>query len=420
MREAWIGRCHLRARNTERQRWIGNREEAVGRLMLIASSAEDFETGLRNALPPMGYDLVAVISATPVAQTDDLGDAASRLPSLLPHVGRSRPVPLGGFFEVEPPSPWEETTWDALCSGRIPLWAVVDGVNWPEISMLLGRGDAEHSCLYSTLNPESRALAPWLVRLKPGSAITAAIRRRPQETHSLILLQSEHAMPELRRHLRHFTMLQTPADPEAPVYFRFYDPRVMIDAMESMRPAFAARFMDLFSSIAVPVSPYCLLPAGITMTGSEIGPFDPDDSCQGRLLRWALPEDIAINPANTLQVSETEFVTLSERMERRAARKLARRLYRDHGDAASQQQCVAAADAAKSVAARFGMATVKQVAIIASCLLIFGEDFYIRHPEAGSVLNDKSLLPWQKKDHLMKWFIQAYLQSDLARSGRGV
>ncbi|RNF33642.1 hypothetical protein [Paracoccus methylarcula] len=159
MREAWIGRCHLRARNMERQRWIGNREEAVGRLMLTASSAEDFATRLRTALPSLGYDLVAVLSAAPVQQTDDLGDLANRLPSLLPHVGHARPVPLGGFSEVAPASHWQETAWDALLSGKVPIWAVIDGVSWPEISKILGQSNAEHSCLYSTLNPESRALA---------------------------------------------------------------------------------------------------------------------------------------------------------------------------------------------------------------------------------------------------------------------
>ncbi|RNF33641.1 DUF4123 domain-containing protein [Paracoccus methylarcula] len=234
--------------------------------------------------------------------------------------------------------------------------------------------------------------------------MTAAIRKRPQETHSLILLQSDHAMPEIRRHLRRFTMLQTPADPEAPVYFRFYDPRVMIDAMESMRPGFWARFMELFRSVVVPVTPYCLLPEGIALTGSRIGPFDPADSCQGRLLRWALPERSSLKSTD-LKVTEREFDTFSERMERRAIHKMARRLHEEHRDVGGSERCLSVAFRAKVLAAEYGLTTVKQVTILARCMLYFGEDFTSRNREASRILNDRTLLPWQKKNQLIDWFI---------------
>lgn len=58
-----------------------------------------------------------------------------------------------------------------------------------------------------------------------------------------ILLQSDATIRELRAHLRRFTMLWTPADDHAPVYFRFYDPRVVVDMAQALEPWKLGRFL---------------------------------------------------------------------------------------------------------------------------------------------------------------------------------
>jgi hypothetical protein len=112
------------------------------------------------------------------------------------------------------------------------------------------------------------------------------------------------------------------------------------------------------------------------------------------------------------KISDTEFTKLSDLQKIRAARKLARRLYFDYQPTVSQSDCLNAAESAAKVAMRYDMMTVKQVTVIARALLLFGPEFWVRHSEAGMILNDSKLLPWQKKDRLIKWLTKAYLDPE--------
>lgn len=409
----WIGLCHLRARSTEREKWIGGRAEAVGRLLLLAGSSDDFRNAVRDGLRQQGYDLLGVLEAGPLAEASILkAKDHAQLAQILPRVGRELPIPLGDFGDVAATS-WTETDWDSLFDDATPLWAVVDGVSWPGISALLWQSQAEHDCLYSTLNPESRALAPWLVRVTPGSRIASLLRAQPALAHSYVMFQSDQDLKQIRRHLRHFTMLRMQDSSDAPVYFRFYDPRVMLDMTDSVRPAFLARFMRPFRSVIVQTSPLCLFPPHRMLSGAPISPFDDGALHQGRLLRHELASSDAPKSANeALEIDPAELERFSELMAQRATIKLARRLYADHAPAVSQLQCLAAAASAGDEAARFGMTTIKQVGVIARSILMFGKNFETRHPEANRILRDDSLLPWQKKDRLTSWFAHTILRAD--------
>lgn len=150
MNEAWIGRCVLRAHNEERRRWIGGHEEAAGDL-LLADSEADYASKIRSALHGLGYDLVVIESATLFSQATT-GMDPRLLGKRLAAASRTRPIPVSSFVDSGR-SVWREVDWPAILAEDTPLWAVIDGVSWPEISKALGQSGAEHCCLYSTLDP---------------------------------------------------------------------------------------------------------------------------------------------------------------------------------------------------------------------------------------------------------------------------
>ncbi len=301
---------------------------------------------------------------------------------------------------------WSETDWDGLFTGEGRVWAVVDGVSWPDISRRLALSDLPHACLYSTLNPETRALAPWLVQLEPFSALTEVLRRRLHGAHSYILLKGHGSFEEMRAHLRRFTMIRIPTEEEAPVYFRFYDPRVLIDAFETLSQGFRNRFMRDLTEVLAPISALCLLPDQTALSGPPLNAFSDDESCQGRLLRWRGPHDWDETGRGPAAITLEEYTRLQARMQLRAGHKLAREMFAEFGEVTSQRRCESIALNAATAAARFGFQSLRQVQIFARAQLLFGHDFYLRHPKATAFLYDSSLLEWQKKDRLEAWLAQ--------------
>lgn len=405
----WLGEAHLRARSAERSRWIGGLHEARGVMVLPAATRPGFEAGLRKGLDHLGYDLVALLDAGPADDMGRLVTDHAELAEVSRHARADRPLPLGGFHAIaqgpaQSGASWVETDWRTLLSAPVPLWAVIDGVSWPEIQQTLSRAAPEHDCLYSTLDPDSRALAPWLVRVTPDSDFVALLQSRPQADHAFVLFQSDADLAALRRHFRRFTMLNTPADPNAPVYFRFYDPRVLIDAITAMRPAFLARLAAPVQTFIVPLTPLCLVPPGAALTGGTVDPFGAMEDCQGRLLVWRAPEG-ADGAAGSLRVDDGEFAVFEDQMRQRAALKLARMLHAEQDGSLSEKGCIQLAHRAAATAERYGMRTVSQVTVMARVMMAMGDDFAERDPDARQVLNDPALLPWQKKDRLVAWFV---------------
>ena len=300
------------------------------------------------------------------------------------------------------PPLWHEIGWETLLEAGRPLWAVIDGVNWPGISAELVRAETDHCCLYSTLDPESRAMAPWLTRLKPTSGFVQKLRARGHDSHSFILLSGGGTLEAMRAHLRRFTMLSIP-ESDAPVYFRFYDPRVMIDAIEAMPESFLASFTQPLDAIALPLSPQCLLPESDGFAG-DTNPFDDAEDYQGRMLEWGRGAAMTPSRRGPAHVSPPEMAAMGARMQRRAILKLARRLHDEFADLTSQNRSLRVAEAAPEHAARFGLASLAEVTMFARAQLLFGTNFDDRYPEAGMILSNRALLNWQKSDQLSAWF----------------
>ena len=406
----WIGTCRLHAHAPSKRKWDGDIDEAIGILMLSSASKGDFEKGIRAVVPRMGYDVKDVYNICPVSEATDYQQHEATIAFHLDAVNATRPVLVGSFAPITGRLSYEEITWDALLVPESPpLWAVIDGVNWPQIvNTLKTLGTEECVCLYSTTNEQSKTLAPWLVKLNSGSAITKAMRMRAHDLHSGILFQSNWSITELRRHLRKFTMAWAPTDANAPIYFRFYDPRVLLDVTQCLDDPNLGRFLQPFLSFLVQLSPLFLIPAESGLS-PPISGFEATEACRDRLLMAYLSNPLESKTTGQFKITEQEFDKITELHKKRAARKLARRLFFDYQPTVSQTDCINVAEHAAEVAMRYGMVTVKQVMAVARALLLFGPEFWVRYSEAGVILNDSKLLPWQKKNKLIKWLTKAYL-----------
>jgi len=399
----WVGKCELRAVSAERQKWIGQREMAQGMFLIPATSGQDFEQGMRAALATLGYELLSVLWSSLLEDAPEPILRAAQVAQRARAPNRAQPLPIAEFEPASGVRQWHETSWDELSAGSEKLWAIIDGVAWPGIQSVLAEAGAHHVCLYTTLNPESQNMAPWLALVEPGTEFERVLRAFPQSDNAYILLRSGCAIAELRKHFRRFTMLFTPASDEAPVYFRFYDPRVLLDAVEALRPALLGRLTDRISALIAPVSPLCLLPDGTTLLGGPVTPFTPDEACHGRLLQWSVTGS-GEQPFSDLRITEPEFAAFSARMRRRSVMKLARNLHLMHGDTVGQERCLTVAQSAQKEAARYGLLTVKQVTIFARAMLVFGDSFVDHNEEVAGMLKDPALHAWQKKDRITKWF----------------
>jgi len=176
----WIGTCRLCARTADKRRWSGDTDEAVGILMLLAISKDDFEERVRIVVQEMGYDVIDIHSAYTVSESINYQQHKATIAFHLNDVNETRPVLVGSFVPVMGRFKYDEVTWDDLLDlSAPPLWAVIDGVNWPEAADILGTvGKEDCVCLYSTTNTRSKTFAPWLVRLKLDSAVTKAMKKR--------------------------------------------------------------------------------------------------------------------------------------------------------------------------------------------------------------------------------------------------
>lgn len=105
------------------------------------------------------------------------------------------------------------------------VYAVLDGASVPNIIQNLAAFKAKSICLYrGELDPELAQMAPYLVLLTPDSELTNWVLNGIGH-HWGIFAVSKADIREMRKHFRTFLMVYDP-DGE-PVYFRYYDPRVL-------------------------------------------------------------------------------------------------------------------------------------------------------------------------------------------------
>jgi hypothetical protein len=84
----------------------------------------------------------------------------------------------------------------------------------------------EHECLYrGELEPDLAEAAPYLVRLEAGEEFTAWILEKGWENHWGVFAVSASGFRDLRQHFRRILVVHDATG--KPLYFRFYDPRVL-------------------------------------------------------------------------------------------------------------------------------------------------------------------------------------------------
>jgi hypothetical protein len=115
---------------------------------------------------------------------------------------------------------------EVLNGEREGLYAILDAARDPLVLALLLEVEEEHQSLYE--GPEGdklAAAAPYLDALPAGSPLRQTLVREGWGKSWGIYLTCPLPFKEVRRHLRHFLLVETEAGKE--VYFRFYDPRVL-------------------------------------------------------------------------------------------------------------------------------------------------------------------------------------------------
>lgn len=107
------------------------------------------------------------------------------------------------------------------------LFAVLDAARSERIVPLLQTAVDEHVSLFDGLRAEVEFDgAPYLVRFAPGSRLFPRLLREGWGASWGVYLSSDAPLREVRAHLRRLLVVTRESDNQ-PLYFRFYDPRVL-------------------------------------------------------------------------------------------------------------------------------------------------------------------------------------------------
>lgn len=106
------------------------------------------------------------------------------------------------------------------------LFAVLDGASLPGLPELLALNRLAHLCLLpGELEPDLASAAPYLAEVPPLSPFAGQFLSEGLGRHWGILVAADAPLRTLRMHLRKFLSVW---DPDGrPLYFRYYDPRVL-------------------------------------------------------------------------------------------------------------------------------------------------------------------------------------------------
>ncbi|MGH9632160.1 MAG: DUF4123 domain-containing protein [Bryobacteraceae bacterium] len=115
------------------------------------------------------------------------------------------------------------------------VFTVLDGASVPDLPQVLYNMKPEHECLYrGELTPDMAAVAPYLVSLPADSEFTKWVLEQGWGRHWGIFVSSRADLRALRQHFRAFTIVHD--EDGKPMYFRFYDPRVLRTYLPTCNP----------------------------------------------------------------------------------------------------------------------------------------------------------------------------------------
>lgn len=119
-----------------------------------------------------------------------------------------------------------DTLWSSIGGTEAQLYAVLDGArNAGTHSAVLASG-CEFECLYrGELEPDLAEAAPYLVKLQKNHPFTNWLVEEGWGESWGIFIQTTASLKDARQHLRKFLMVYD--SDTKPLYFRYYDPRVL-------------------------------------------------------------------------------------------------------------------------------------------------------------------------------------------------
>ncbi|MBT2789037.1 MULTISPECIES: DUF4123 domain-containing protein [unclassified Halomonas] len=413
----WLARCHVMAYSPSARRWEEEADEAVTVAAVLAEDEAQVRALLQQQCHDDGLGLIRLDAIETLLQRCRREGIAHGLVELAHTTSSQHPVAYGEMLPllpekvpepppaaILPPVNYQETTWQALFAPhQPPLWAVIDGVNCRDAMARLRQAEAQSACLYASTDSATQANAPWLVRLEADSDVRQWLENLPQDQHWGILLQSNATLKQLRSHLRKFTMLWTPANDQAPVYFRFYDPRVALDMSQALEPWKLAAFMAPLETVIVPASPLMVFPPELTLI-PEIELDANASEVNGRLVRIALSDDAraANGQGRQFVIGQAEYQHFGALAQSRASQALARSLKERYSQVSEGERMRAVIDATQ-LGKRYGLASKKQIQTLVICVLEVGTDFAQRHPDAQRILGNAKLAGWRKCQLLEEW-----------------
>jgi hypothetical protein len=108
----------------------------------------------------------------------------------------------------------------------VKAYAVLDGASAPGLLGHLQKHRPPYHCLYrGELPPDIAEVAPYLVELHADNPLTKVILSEGWGNHWGVFVQTAADLRAMRKHFRTFLMVND-ADGK-PLYFRYYDPRVL-------------------------------------------------------------------------------------------------------------------------------------------------------------------------------------------------
>jgi hypothetical protein len=123
------------------------------------------------------------------------------------------------------------------------LYGIIDAANGPEILALIRDGGCPFESLFQGESAIAMAsVAPYLVQLPPQAPLLETLIAKGWGNNWGIYVTSRLPLAEVRRHFRHFTMVELPDG--RVVYFRFYDPRVFRVFIPTCNPVECRTILD--------------------------------------------------------------------------------------------------------------------------------------------------------------------------------
>ena len=121
---------------------------------------------------------------------------------------------------------WEAVAQHLFAVPNANVYAILDGASVPELPQTLARFEVEADCLFrGELEPDMAQVAPYVAKVQFDDPFTDWLLQEGWGRHWGVFALSQADLRALRMHLRTFLKVYGPD--LQPLYFRYYDPRVL-------------------------------------------------------------------------------------------------------------------------------------------------------------------------------------------------